>query len=392
MLPDKYRHCTVPEFLKHKHKDGFHPAIKAPSDIITRLEEIKSLDYEFSRFILSPEHAVDLINEAMASNIHFSTEIEGNPLSLAEVRRISRRTLEGKPPRAKNPGQQEIANHLLAWVNPEGFRLPWNAESIRALHYSLLEGVDDDANPGFFTTEGAQIEEEGEVVFRGAPPEDVEPQLNQLLGWLNAQGPAYSPVVAATVFFHEFESIHPFDDGNGRVGRTLFHMYLQTNGLPNSKLCFIEKHLLGSKQLYYTLLAWTDSVGSYSELLDYASDAILTAYQEAEKRLRKLDLLSSGLDEVSTRLLVRAKEHGGPFKLAEAVPWVEVRSPDTVRRRLNEMVKKEILGSQGATQSKRYWYRDLVVEAVERVRREKGEGDAADPHHGDEDIGPPRAP
>src|SRR2546428_13129917 len=99
-------------------------------------------------------------------------------------------------------------------------KVRWDLDFVRFLHEALLAGVEAGANPGKFTKVGAEIEENGKVVFVGAPPDHVEPELAQLLDWLNTQGPAFSPTIAGTVFFHEFESIHPFDDGNGRVGRT----------------------------------------------------------------------------------------------------------------------------------------------------------------------------
>lgn len=194
-------------------------------------------------------------------------------------------------------------------------------------------------------------------------------ELTSLTDWANRRAVGFHPVIAATLLFHEFESIHPFLDGNGRVGRVLYHTYLRTRGLPNSHLCMVERELVGNPTLYYQVLAWADHSGGYAELVDYFSEALLRSYEGAVKRFLKKDVTDT-LDETAKRILGEAKRHGEWFRIEEACAWVDGRSKDTVRRTLNWLVDEEILETQGATKSKRYRYPDIVRKLGEKWRVE----------------------
>jgi len=199
----------------------------------------------------------------------------------------------------------------------------------------------------------------------------IEEELSSLIHWVNEYGAGYSPLVTGTVFFHEFESIHPFFDGNGRVGRTLLHIYLQTKGLPNSRLCLIEKEVLGDKELYYRLLAKTDYTGDYQELIGHFTRAVLKSYEETERRFRERDLLTSDLDELSRRILIKAKRKGDWFDQRDLRMWCENESDYRLRNRLNSLVDMGVIREKGRTKGKRYIFIDAfeqVKENLEKVR------------------------
>ena len=179
-------------------------------------------------------------------------------------------------------------------------------------------------------------------------------ELSSLLEWVNRRCGVYFPIVGAAVFFHEFESIHPFEEGNGRTGRTLFHLLLEELGLPNSRYCKVEKYLIQDPELYYRILGWTDHKGSYLELVDYFTDALLLSYREAVKTLSEKDLLTHDLDEISRRLLVQARRTPGWFSVREASAWIGGRSDQTIRSHLNGLVMRGALRAVGETRSRRY--------------------------------------
>jgi len=72
----------------------------------------------------------------------------------------------------------------------------------------------------------------GNVVHRGAPSQQVEKLLKELVRWYNQNKKRYSPMVLAAVVHNQFENIHPFQDGNGRVGRLLLNNVLLKHNLP----------------------------------------------------------------------------------------------------------------------------------------------------------------
>jgi Fic family protein len=171
------------------------------------------------------------------------------------------------------------------------------------------------------------------------------------------------------VFFHEFESIHPFVDGNGRTGRVLFHGYLQNHGLPHSHLCTIEKQITENPRTYYNVLAWTDHEEDYELLLNYFTEATLTSYRNAVERFRSKDLLSGDMDEVKKRLLIKARREGGWFSSTEASDWISGRSQDTVRRHLNDLTDMDLLETKGQTRAKRYTFSNPLSVLIDEAKR-----------------------
>jgi Fic family protein len=350
--------------VKHRYKEGFNPRITVSKEFGPRIRKIRELDMELDRYILSASDYLSLVTEAYASNIHWSTSLEGNPLTENEVRIVTRETLSGNMKESRNGPTQEIINHLINLYSPDAFCLPWSDSTICTLNRLLLKGTGSSAAIGQYRDVPAMVgdPQTGEEHFIPAPPEWIPKEMTQLLEWTNDQALVYEPIIAATVMFHEFESIHPFVDGNGRTGRSLFHLYLQQRALKNSHLCKIDHKLVENRDLYYDLLAYTDQTGSYEELIELVSIAVLKSYEEAQEALSRRDLLSIGLDEASKRLLIKAKAHKDYFSRAEAAGWVDGVSEQTVGNRLIALEEMGALESKGKTRSKRYRMKDPLAD------------------------------
>ncbi|MDX1611673.1 MAG: hypothetical protein R3185_04840, partial [Candidatus Thermoplasmatota archaeon] len=92
----KYESCQPPAPVRHKRKVPFQPVVKAPADLQPRLNRIANLDRQLYRYTLRASDYLELVEEAWASNFHNSTSLEGNQLSLEEVRRVTRETFRGE--------------------------------------------------------------------------------------------------------------------------------------------------------------------------------------------------------------------------------------------------------------------------------------------------------
>lgn len=343
--------------VRHRRKETFQPNVDV--EFMKRASRIRELDHELDGYILTGKDYYELIVEAYASNVHWSTKLEGNPLPEAAVKRLTHATFSGQNIERPAGPRQEIINHLYTMLYPSEWDLPWSHEKIQTLNNMLLMDTGANCTIGRYREKDAWIKtDENQEVFIPAPYIFIEKEMGFLLDWVNKYATAYNPVVAATVLFHEFESIHPFEDGNGRTGRSLFHIFLQRNGLSNSHLCKIESHILRDSELYYQLLAYTDETNDYSRLIEYNSYCILESYKEAYENLRHKDLLSSDLDELSKKLLRKAKNSMNWFSVQDALKWTDNISNQTVRNRLNVLVTKGVLEKSGATKSCRYRFID----------------------------------
>ena len=163
------------------------------------------------------------------------------------------------------------------------------------------------------------------------------------------------PLVKMCVIHHQFESIHPFEDGNGRTGRVLFQMLLRELGLKNCELCKFEESLLSDQETYYNLLAYTDKTGNYTPLVTYVTESLLHAYSEALDVFSEKDRLR-GMEENTRRIALMAKDVGS-FTLQDATAWVSI-GESALKKKLDDLVDAGILHKEGRTRSMRYVFSD----------------------------------
>ena len=254
--------------VRHRRKVPFNPTLSLGADYRAVIRRIRELDRMLDDFILSSDDYLELVNDAFSDNIHRTTRIEGNRLSLDAVKDITDRFSRGEMVEADSGDEQEIVNQLYVTFSKEEWNLPWDKEKTMLAHRMLMKDVDERTVPGRIRGENVSVVgPDGTEFFRACPPGSIEEELGSLVEWLNES--PYDEIITATLFFHEFESIHPFRDGNGRTGRLLFQILLKELGLKNCILCKYEKEILGNPSVYYDLLAYTDSTGVYSQLVMY---------------------------------------------------------------------------------------------------------------------------
>lgn len=173
---------------------------------------------------------------------HFVTEftydtnaIEGSTVSLQETALIlfDRIVPKGRSIREIN----EVQNHKDAFDYMLSYKGDISKKFVLKLHKLLMHNI---------LWKYAGRFRDVQVYVRGAGfmppnPEDVEKQFKQLMLWYRSNKKKYNPVVIVAYFHHIFESVHPFRDGNGRVGRLLLNFILRKNGLPMVNIKYRER-------------------------------------------------------------------------------------------------------------------------------------------------------
>jgi fido (protein-threonine AMPylation protein) len=175
--------------------------------------------------------------------------IEGSTVNLAEVKGILEK--DKWPDRekweiAETYGVSEAINLIRTTREHLSIGL------IKGLHSIVFKNSKEYAGklrpPG---VEVAVANSMGEVVHRGAPQKKVPSLLKELVGWYGENRNRYHPIVLAAVVHNQFENIHPFQDGNGRVGRLLLNNILLKHGLPP-----VNIELKNRREYYATLQAY----------------------------------------------------------------------------------------------------------------------------------------
>lgn len=204
-------------------------------------------------------------------SIQASLAIENNTLSVEQVTAV----LDGKRVLGLPREIQEVRNAFAAYeAMPE-----WNPASradLLAAHGRLLHGLIDDAG---------QLRHAGVGIYRGerllhmAPPANRVAQLvDDLLGWLAATD--MPPLLASCVFHYEFEFIHPFADGNGRMGR-LWQTLILSRWRPVLAWLPVESVIRDRQNDYYAALAAADSAAEVTPFVEFMLQALRQALVEA---------------------------------------------------------------------------------------------------------------
>lgn len=204
---------------------------------------------------------------------YHSNAIEGNTLSLRETELVIEHglTIGGHTLRE----HLEATNHADAYTtltNLADQRSPITAVTIRDLHRLVMDRLLD--NAGRWRTLPVSIRG---ARLRPPPAAQVPVLMEQWVAWVNGPGQDYPTVLRATIAHHGFEAVHPFEDGNGRVGRLLLNLLLMRDGFPPALL--LREWRTG----YIQALATADA-GNYNTLANLLGRAVergLDTYLEA---------------------------------------------------------------------------------------------------------------
>ncbi|MGJ8655279.1 MAG: Fic family protein [Akkermansiaceae bacterium] len=160
--------------------------------------------------VTAPPTPPKLRRENRIKSVHASLAIENNSLSLNQVTTL----FNGKRVLGPLKEVQEVKNAFTAYEALENFN-PTSVAHLLQAHSLMMDGLVD--HPGTFRTGRVGIAK-GETIVHVAPPASLVPGLvNDLLTWLKQTD--IHPLIASCIFHYELEFIHPFTDGNGRIGR-----------------------------------------------------------------------------------------------------------------------------------------------------------------------------
>jgi Fic family protein len=292
-----------------------------------------------------------LQKDTRVRNAHSSTAIEGNPLTLEQVRAIE----EGRslPATAQRP-RREVANYFagLRFVEKNARRLKITHADILKLHRILAGEVMDQGKAGEYRTIRVKV---GNYV---APPVDrVETMMSDLLKWWNNEAVKISPTLSAAIVHHQFEVIHPFADGNGRTGRMLSLWELYRRGFDNHHIFSIDEFYWEDRPRYYAALEEVRQENNdLTTWLEYSAAGLRATLERVWTRIQKLTAHAGKAKLVlrpkQEQLLHLLREHKAmtPREIWDAVDISKQGALDLLR----PLIKAGLVRRIGTKKSGRY--------------------------------------
>jgi Fic family protein len=222
-------------------------------------------------------------------NAHSSTAIEGNPLSLADVRAIE----EGHALlTVSKRSQREITNYFAAlrYVEKNATKKVIRHDEILRLHKIIASQVMDQGEAGRYRV--IRVRVGGHLP---PPPEQVSGLMRELLEWWCRDSVSLSPVLSSAILHYQFETIHPFADGNGRTGRALAVWDLYRRGFDSQHIFSVDEYYWSDRPRYYAALDRVRREGEdLSSWLEYCAEGLVVTLEAVWKRIQHLSAESRG--------------------------------------------------------------------------------------------------
>ena len=277
---------------------SFKPDYTITPALLSQVEQVAALRERILAAAVQVPWIPALQKDTRIRNAHSSTAIEGNPLTLEQVRAIE----EGRelPATSQRP-RREVANYFagLRFVEKNSKRETITHTEVLKLHRIMAGDVMDQGKAGEYRSIRVKV---GDYI--APPPQRVKPMMSDLLEWWNAEARKVSPIMSAAIVHHQFETIHPFADGNGRAGRMLSLWELYRRGFDSHHIFSIDEFYWEDRPRYYDQLETVrSSDGDLTTWLEYSAEGLRVTLERIWSRIQKLTARSG-----KAKLVLRPKQ------------------------------------------------------------------------------------
>lgn len=274
--------------------------------------------------------------------IQASLAVEQNTLSIEQVTAV----LDGKSVLGTPKEIQEVHNAFAAYEAMEQLN-PYELDDLLKAHGILMRGLIE--NAGHWRTGGAGIYQEDKVIHVAPPASQLPRLMSDLFDWLKDTDA--HPLIASAAFHYEFEFIHPFSDGNGRMGR-LWQTLILSQWQPLLAYLPVETVIKHRQVDYYLRLGEADARCNCSTFIEFLLEAIQQSLQEAIDNQPVTNEKTRVEMQVKTRVktpeaILNLLEDNPSFSLAEVATQLG-KATSTIERAVTKLQQEGLLVHEGA--------------------------------------------
>ena len=273
--------------------------------------------------------------------IHSSLEIEGNTLSIEQITAI----IENKRIIGPKKDILEVKNALAVYNYLDKFN-PYSFDSFCEAHKILMNGLVESA--GKLRTKSVGIVKGSEVMHIAPQSEMLKPLMNDLFDYL--QNDEDIGLIKSCVFHYEMEFIHPFLDGNGRMGR-LWQTLILKDAYPVFEFLPIETLIKERQEHYYETLGKSDNTGESTLFIEFMLEIILKSLDDL------LNIQNVSLSNIDRINLFKSIVKDDYFTRKEYLKNYREISSATASRDLNFAVDNGLIEKLGDKNTTRYKYK-----------------------------------
>ena len=320
-----------------------------------------------------------LIRPFVRKEAVLSSRIEGTQATLGELL-----AAEAGAAVERSPADlREVGNYVTAleYGLERLDTLPVSLRLVREMHECLMRGVRGDiATPGEFRSSQNWIGPAGctlnDATYVPPPPSELMACLDAWERFLYDD--ALPPLVHAALAHSQFEAIHPFLDGNGRVGRLLITLLLVKRGVIPSPLLYLSAYFEATRQEYYARLLGVTERGEWEEWLTYFLRGVALQSEDVVDRIQRIDNLFSQWKQELVRGQSRLPEKAldlfaeNPFWTVGGVAGRLKVAFTTAQRAIDRLERERVVTQVGEARRNRVYCAGAILDVLEEPLRLTG--------------------
>ncbi|NQT29416.1 MAG: Fic family protein [Candidatus Saganbacteria bacterium] len=334
---------------------GYKPIYRITPHLLNLIDEASKLHSWIDLAPLQVAWLPILQRDARERSAHSSTSIEGNPLTLPQVRAIDR----GEKIGALQFQEKEVVNYLkvMQWIAKKP-QSNINQKNLLYLHKLLMQDLLPESKIGKYKEKPNYIIN-GRGIRIDTPPSPAEtPKLmKELFDWINLKETInLHSVIVCAIFHHRFVFIHPFIDGNGRIARVMETLILYQRGFDTHHIFSLDDFFAKDRNRYYLKIRQAKELdNNLTYWIEYVAEGIVSTLKQTKKRIEDLQVSSTSKISISPRQeeVLRILRDKSPISGAELIKQLKI-----TRSRLNQiltpLIKNRLVTKEGQSRATRY--------------------------------------
>ncbi|MDC0934783.1 Fic family protein [Pirellulales bacterium] len=325
---------------------AYQPQFTITLKLLSQVEAVAALREKIQTAAIDVSWIPALHKDTCSRNVHASTAIEGNPLTLKQVRALE----EGQELTASDSrSEREVLNYFagLRFVEKHVAKKTIRHEDLFALHRILADEVMDQGEAGRYRSIAVQV-----GGYTPPAASEVSGLMFELLDWWNKRAGEISPVLSSAILHYRIEAIHPFADGNGRTGRALALWELYRRGFDTYHIFSVDEYYWEDRPRYYAELKSIRQEGEdLTSWLEYCAEGLRQTMEHVWLRIQSLAVDAPEklvLRPKQERLLQLLRDHGSmaPAEIWAALDISRQGAMDLLRPLLDGGVVEKIGGKK----------------------------------------------
>jgi Fic family protein len=314
--------------------------------LLSKVEQVAALRERIQSAVVDLAWIPALQKDTRTRNVHASTAIEGNPLTLDQVRALEEgRELSASGARHK----REVLNYFagLRYVEKNADKKTLRHADILEMHRILAGEVMDQGEAGKYRMISVRVGS-----YFPPPADAVSGLMFEMLEWWNTVSQGLSPVLSSAILHYRFEAIHPFADGNGRTGRALALWELYRRGFDTHHIFSVDEYYWEDRPRYYAALEEVRQNGEdLTAWLEYCAAGLRQTLERVWLRIQTFQVKSADklvLRPRQEQLLHLLRDHGSmaPGEIWKALGVSRQGAMDLLRPLLDAGLVEKIGGKK----------------------------------------------